>query len=552
VKIRAKIIFIVLPLIIASLVITGTFSSLSARSGLTRIAMQFLGFKSRELRKYIDNQWNLLVSNNLDDNPEYVDITKQAVASYAATLVRSNTEVIFSINEDAEITMATTEVAFRGNEQSQLKELINNEQQGWVEFQLENKPRVGHLFYYPAFEWYYFVSEEQETFYKEVEEITVQSGIILGGSLFISLVLLFIFSGYLTRPLQRVERSMKEIIRNNDLSERVTVEYNDEIGNLAHTFNIMVGELERAYKQIKGFAFKAVLAQKNEHKVRNIFQKYVPKDVIENVFRNPESMLVGENRVLAILFSDIRSFTTISEGFMPDELVGALNRYFEIMVEIIMNRGGVIDKYIGDAIMAFFGAPVKHKDDALQALWAAIEMQEALTEFNREQQQAGKPAFITGIGLNYGVVTVGNIGSEKKMDYTVIGDMVNLGSRLEGLTKPYKQHIIFSQSVYQKVKADLPCRLVDKVVVKGKTQGEKIFTAKRELSDREREGWSFYHQALKRYYKRDFRAALELFRRTLQKLPDDYLANMYIERCRNYIKTPPPPEWNGVEVLTSK
>ncbi len=292
--------------------------------------------------------------------------------------------------------------------------------------------------------------------------------------------------------------------------------------------------------------------EKNEHKIRNIFQKYVPNDVIDQFFSNPEGMLVGENRVLAILFSDIRSFTTISEGFMPDELVEALNRYFEIMVEIIMRHGGVIDKYIGDAIMAFFGAPVKHKDDALQSVYAAIEMQEALLKFNEEQESAGKPPFLTGIGINYGIVTVGNIGSEKKMDYTVIGDMVNLGSRLEGLTKPYKQTIIFSESVYQKVKGELPCRLVDKVVVKGKTQGEKIFTARKSISEKEKKAWAVHHTALRKYYSKDFSGAKELFAKVLKLIPGDHIAEMFTERCETYLKDPPPPDWNGTQVLTSK
>jgi adenylate cyclase len=551
-NIRAKIILIVLPLIIASLVITGTVSSLNARSGLTRIAMQFLGFKSQELRKYTDNQWNLLVANNLSDREEYVEVTKKAVASYASTLTRSPSEVIFAVNEGGEITFSTQKIGPGEEEQAVLVRAVTNRQSGWIEFKLDGKDRVGDVFYYRPFGWSFFITEERSAFYTEVTQITTQSGIILGASIFVSLIMLLIFAGYLTKPIERVVKTMRQIIESNDLSKRVEVQYQDEIGNLAHTFNIMLRQLDKAYGQIKQFAFQAVLAQKNEHKIRNIFQKYVPNDVIDQFFSNPEGMLVGENRVLAILFSDIRSFTTISEGFMPDELVEALNRYFEIMVEIIMRHGGVIDKYIGDAIMPFFGAPVKHKDDALQSVYAAIEMQEALLQFNGEQEAAGKPPFLTGIGINYGIVTVGNIGSEKKMDYTVIGDMVNLGSRLEGLTKPYKQTVIFSESVYQKVKGDLPCRLVDKVVVKGKTSGEKIFTAKRSLTEKEKKAWEFHHKALKRYYARDFETSKELFARVLRLLPEDHIAGIFTARCERYLREPPPADWNGTEILTSK
>lgn len=551
-KIRNKIILTVLPLIASALIITGTISALAARSGLSRIAMKFLGFKSQELEKYIDNQWNLLVSNNLDTNPEYVAVTKSAIRSYADTLVRSGSELIFALDENITLVMSTNGVEILPTEDDYLRQIFNEKKQGWVEFPLGDIARVGDAFFYEPFNWLFFVTDEREMFYKEVTEITYQTGYILIGALVASIILLIAFSSYLTRPLKTVVGTMRDIISKNDLSERVEVQYEDEIGNLAHTFNIMVNELEKAYQQIKGFALSAVIARKNEHKIRNIFQKYVPKDVIDSFFKNPESMLVGENRVMVILFSDIRSFTTISEGFMPDELVNALNKYFETMVDIIMSHNGIIDKYIGDAIMAFFGAPVKRKDDAAQAVAAAIEMQEALVIFNKEQINKGKPAFNTGIGINYGVVTVGNIGSEKKMDYTIIGDMVNLGSRLEGLTKPYKQTIIFSESVFHKVKSVYPCRLVDKVVVKGKTQGEKIFTAKRTLTKREKEAWALHHKALRHYYQKNFPEAIKYFQGVQKFLPDDYISQMFLGRCERYLENPPPIDWNGLEILTSK
>ena len=222
------------------------------------------------------------------------------------------------------------------------------------------------------------------------------------------------------------------------------------------------------------------------------------------------------------------------------------------MVDIIISRGGVIDKYIGDAIMAFFGAPVKHADDAYQSVMAALEMQEALRALNKERVNDGKPEFKTGIGINYGVVTVGNIGSEKKMDYTVIGDMVNLGSRLEGLTKQYHQEVIISESVYRKVRAKVPCRMVDKVQVKGKTQGESIYTASVTLNDTQKKGWSYHNAGAKLFYSRDFREAAKYFNAALKIMPDDYLAGIFAERSMRYYQSPPPEDWNGVEIMTSK
>ncbi|WP_319478250.1 adenylate/guanylate cyclase domain-containing protein [Marispirochaeta aestuarii] len=554
-SIRAKIVLVVVPLLVAALLISGTISSYSARSGMTRIAMSSLGFKAQELNKYMDSQWNLLVTNELSEEEEYVAVARDAMEAYAESVVRTPTELILAVSSegDPDLELSTGDLSFGPQDREEFRRLIDGDASGWIEFSLNGSARVGHAFRFSPFQWLVVVSEDEAAFYREVREILVRNAYVLGGAILVSLILLFFFAGILTGPLRRVVSTMRGIISNNDLSARVAVEYRDETGDLAHTFNIMVEELQKAYNQIKGFAFKAVLAQKNEHKIRNIFQKYVPKDVIDSLFSNPESMLVGENRVLAVLFSDIRSFTTISEGYMPDELVNALNAYFEIMVDIIMDHGGIIDKYIGDAIMAFFGAPVKHKNDALNAVAVALKMQEALKEFNRSQEEKGKPKFITGIGINYGVVTVGNIGSQKKMDYTVIGDMVNLGSRLEGLTKPYKQDVIFSESVYRKVKDTYPCRLVDKVQVKGKTIGENIYTAyENRLNAKQEQLLRIHHAAMARYYRQDFSGARQYFEAVLRLDPADFLASLYIERCDRYLKDPPPANWNGVEILTSK
>ncbi len=551
-KIRTKIIWIVLPLLIATLLITGIISSQSARSGITRVAVGAVSFKAQELNKYMESQWNLLVTNNLTGQADYVNVAENAVGSYASSILRSSTELIFAIDPEGTVAMETSPVKLSEAEKQKLLAYSAKGYQGWIDTMVQGREVVGQSFMFQPFNWYVLVTERKDVFFHDVTAITIQSIVVLIVSAGLSLVLLVIFSLYLTRPLTTVAGAMKSIITDNDLTSRVAIEYKDEIGELANTFNIMIGELDKAYRQIKEFALQAVIAQKNEHKIRNIFQKYVPKDVIDNVFANPESMLVGENRVLSILFSDIRSFTTISEGFMPDELVQALNKYFSIMVDIIMGRNGIIDKYIGDAIMAFYGAPLRREDDALQSVLSAIEMQEGLHDFNREQKAAGKPEFKIGVGINYGEVTVGNIGSEKKMDYTIIGDNVNLGSRLEGLTKQYHQEIIFSTSVYRKVKHKLHCRLVDKVVVKGKTTGEKIFTARRTFLDGEEQGWELYHDGLKSYYQREFPKAIGLFDEAKRVLSGDYLCDMFIERSRDFIKSPPDADWDGMEIKHEK
>ena len=552
-SIKIKIILIVLPLLIATLLVTWRSSSLLAESGITRLTNDLLNFKVKVLNENISSQWDRLVESNLSKIPEFVDLTKNGIQPYAKRLLNPNrqSELIIAFNNKGEIVMKTSSVLIVDKEQEEVNNLIKSKETKLVELPLGGIERVAVGFYFAPFDWYFLVSEEKAVFYQDVTQITNQSMVILGLSILVSIVLLWFFVSYLTRPLTKVVSTMKDIIVYNDLSERVLVEYNDETGELAHTFNLMVAELEKAYNQIKNYAFKAGIAQKKEKRIRHIFQKYVPNDVINQFFANPDSMLVGENRVLSILFSDIRSFTTISEGMMPDELVNSLNRYFSIMVDIIMGRNGIVDKYIGDAIMAFFGAPVKHEDDALQSVYAGMEMMEALDSFNKHQTDHGLPEFHTGIGINYGIVTVGNIGSEKKMDYTVIGDMVNLASRLEGLTKQYHQGLIISESVRKKVVDTIPCRMVDKVAVKGKTKGVNIYTARKTLTETEKKGWYYHGEAMRTYYDQDFIGAIKLFVEVQKYLPNDYLAQLFIERCKEY-SINPPNNWDGIEVLKSK
>jgi len=371
-------------------------------------------------------------------------------------------------------------------------------------------------------------------------------------------LMLVLFARFLTKPLSKVVETMNSIITGGDLGSRVEVEYRDETGKLASTFNHMLGELEKAYRQIKRYAFDAVLAGKKEQRIRQIFQKYVPKDVIDKCFAAQGSMLkIGEDRCLSILFSDIRGFTTISEQFRnnPEELVESLNRYFSAQVDIIMNRNGIVDKYIGDAIMAFWGAPVNRNDDALQSVLSALDMIDALTGFNEYQRKLGKPEFQIGIGINYGLVTVGNIGSERKMEYTVIGDEVNLASRMEGLNKVYKTELLITDSVFSRLpQPRLPCRLLDIVAVKGKKQGVRIFTVKRSLTSAEEKAWAYHNQGMILYLppKRDFAGAARRFQEVLKLIPNDANAAALLERCKQYSASPPPPDWDGVEIMKSK
>jgi class 3 adenylate cyclase/HAMP domain-containing protein len=559
-KIRVKMFLVILPLIIVPLALVETASYFNAVNGVTRLARQLLGFKLGEHEKYADNQWSLLVENNYAGKPDMVEAAKKAVELYAHSVILSGTELIFAVDADGNPVMSTGRLYISESEKGPFMEILRRERQGLQNAVIGGEKKVFQAFYFTPFQWYLVISEKSDVFYAEANNIALQELYTLAISIIITSILLIIVTSHLTTPLSRIVKTMNNIINSADLSSRVEVEYQDETGNLAFTFNRMLGELDKAYSQIKRYAFEAVLAGKKEERVRQIFQKYVPKDVIERFFASPEKMLVGDNRNLSILFSDIRSFTAISEGMAPDDLVNSLNRYFSGQVDIIYNRKGVVDKYIGDAIMAFWGAPEKHDDDALQSVLAGLDMIEALASFNANQKKLGKPEFRIGVGINYGEVTVGNIGSERKMDYTVIGDSVNLASRMEGLTKAYNSDLLISENVYVELQKKLSepnapklyFRLLDTVAVKGKTKGVRIYTVKRVLSQAEAAAWPAHNQGMLLFYKRSFREAAEKFKEAYRLLAKDQNAENLFRRCAEYAVNPPPADWDGVEVMKTK
>ena len=551
-NIRAKVVLLVLPLIVGPLFVTGYIAALSARNGITGIATSFLRFKIDDLQNYASSQWSLLVQNNMVGRQDFVDAAKAAVASYARSLVRDESELIFAVDDQGNVVLATGDLALSGPEAAQLSRMKANGSSGWVQLKAGGAERVAQAKEFVPFGWYVLVTEKRDAFYEITTQIFRQTAVILLVSLAVAVILLFVFSFLMTQPLRMVVTVMRQIMSTSDLSRRVEILYKDETGELGHSFNLMTEELEKAYKQIKGYALKAVVAQHREQKIRNIFQKYVPEAVIKEFFANPESMLVGQDRVLAVLFSDIRGFTTLSEGMPPNEVVESLNTYFGPMVKIIIEHKGIVDKYIGDAIMATFGAPVHYGDEAYQAVTSGFDMLDALKLFNAGQLTKGRPQFKIGIGINYGEVTVGNIGSEQKMDYTVIGDMVNLASRLEGLTKVYHEEMIVSEPLVNDLAGKIPCRPIDKVAVKGRAKGILIYTPRRTLSPLEEQAWKIHETGVNLFYDKDFKAASEALHEVLNLLPGDAIAGRFLERSEAFLTNPPADDWAGVTVMSEK
>jgi adenylate cyclase len=296
----------------------------------------------------------------------------------------------------------------------------------------------------------------------------------------------------------------------------------------------------------------------SEKRVKSTLSRYMDPELADRLLAagSQEDLLGGVESVATVLFSDVRGFTTISEQLGAHGTVAMLNDYFERMVDCITEQSGMLDKFIGDAIMAVFGLPIPREDDEDRALRASIAMIQSLRDWNTEREARSEPLVDMGIGLNTDSVVAGNIGSPKRMDYTIIGDGVNLASRLEGACKQYGARILISELTKAKLRGVYRLREVDKVVVKGKTKPVSVF----ECLDYHDEG-SFpslmetlgaYGEGLARYRDRDFERAAEWFETALRANPDDRLSRIYVERCRVMAETPPPTDWDGVWVMSEK
>lgn len=300
---------------------------------------------------------------------------------------------------------------------------------------------------------------------------------------------------------------------------------------------------------------QTVFVEAKARQIRGTFQRFVSPAIVEEMLRHPEEVrLSGEKRELTILFSDIRGFTSISETLPPDKIVTLLNEYLSPMTDIVLETGGTLDKYMGDAIMAFWGAPVAQDDHARRALGAALAMQARLVEMNREWPERGFPRLASGVGVNTGEVSVGNMGSNKLFDYTVIGDHVNLGSRLEGLTKMYGVRIIVSEYTVAKVPLGFVFRELDRVRVKGKKEPVRIYELMGAEGDAgmPRDFIQSFEYAVEMYRAGRFDQAESLFRDGLRQRPEDHTCALYLERLAALGAAPAPDGWDGVTNMTEK
>lgn len=304
--------------------------------------------------------------------------------------------------------------------------------------------------------------------------------------------------------------------------------------------------------------YKFFVEEREKRKVRGAFQQYLNPAVINQLLSSPDGLkLGGEKRELTVFFSDVRGFTSISERLAPEVLANLLNEYFTPMTDIVLQSGGLLDKYIGDALMAVWGAPLHMPDHADRALHSSLRMLDALDKLTESWKERNLPTIDIGCGINTGPMVVGNMGSTQRFDYTVLGDAVNLGSRLEGITKEYGVRVICSNSTRQNLKRpeDFILRELDWIKVKGKNEPITIYEVMRfhpEKKDVALKTKELFEQGLKLYRERDFAGAMQQMLKILQYAAQDGPASVFLERCEYYAENPPTENWDGVWVMKTK
>jgi adenylate cyclase len=321
-----------------------------------------------------------------------------------------------------------------------------------------------------------------------------------------------------------------------------------------YSFVVPSATLVASYASIT--SFRVMHEEREKRKIRRTFSQYISPGVIELIEKDPHEYIHpgGEVKDLTVMFSDIRDFTTLSEGLTPDELVNLLNQYLSVMTDILFRHLGTLDKYIGDAIMAFWGSPYPQPDHALRACRCAVEMIAGLEELNRKWAEQGRRQIAIGIGMNTGPVNVGNMGSDKRLAWTCMGDNVNLASRLEGMTKEYRNRVIISVFTHAQVAHEFVVREVDRIRVKGKKKPVVIYELLAPISERDTYAalLTKYNAALDVYRSQNWREAAGAFGELLIAYPDDGPTQILLQRSVEFIEEAPEPDWDGVYVMKSK
>ncbi len=346
----------------------------------------------------------------------------------------------------------------------------------------------------------------------------------------IAILISFLIAKIIAKPMDSLSQEMEKIKNFKYDSDKAIPTSIEEIGGMVSSFDSMKMGL-------------------------NNFQKYVPTKLVNQLIAGGELATVGgQKKELTLFFSDIQNFTNISESVDPEDLVIQMNDYFSAISNTIIDNDGTLDKYIGDAVMAFWGAPAENPNHAECACRSALICQELIFNLCHKWRVEGKPVFMTRMGIHTGPAVVGNMGYEKRINYTAIGDSVNLASRLEGINKFYGTKITISQDTYKQVNGKFHTRMLDRITVKGKSQPVHIFELLAENGKLNKNALKFYQvyeAGLKCYFAQDWDKAIACFKKMLS-LKEDKPASLMLERCEEFKKNPPPEDWNGVHEFAQK
>ncbi len=413
------------------------------------------------------------------------------------------------------------------------KKWLKNKKPFFFDFKFEGNRFVGLFASFPAYtglDWQTgVIVPEDEFFYfvrRNTRLVMMGSGILI----LLAVILGYIFSRRLSRPLSQLSEEMDKIQHFDLNSEKTIVSSITDVQNMVVSF----------YKMRQGL---------------RSFGKFVPADIVRQLIaQEGDAHLQGEKRQLTVHFSDIEGFTTVSESLKPEDLVELLAEYLGEMSRIIAEENGTVDKYIGDAVMAFWGAPQAVPDHAERAATAALRCQARLVELEKKWIAEGRPVFRARIGLNTGEIIVGNMGSAERLNYTVIGDAVNLASRLEGINKYYGTRIMVGEATQVLIADKFVTRLLDFVAVKGKNEAVKIYELvgeKGKVSDTILDFIRQFEGAVESYRKQNWDAAEAALRNAL-KLKDDEACHLFLARIAEYREDPPGANWSGEYVMKTK
>lgn len=384
---------------------------------------------------------------------------------------------------------------------------------------------------YTGLDWQTGIIIPEDEFFSSVRRNTRIVMIASGVLILLAMGLGYVFSRRLAKPLSELSEEMDKIQRFDLTSDKTIVSSITDVQNMVVAF----------YKMRQGL---------------RSFGKFVPADIVRQLIEQEgDAHLGGEKRELTIHFSDIEGFTTVSESLKPEELVDLLAEYLGEMSRIIAEEKGTVDKYIGDAVMAFWGAPQPVPNHAVHAAHAALKCQARLVELENKWRSEGKPVFRCRIGLNTGEIIVGNMGSAERLNYTVIGDAVNLASRLEGINKYYGTRIMLGETTQKLVADSFVTRLLDFVAVKGKNEAIRIYELvgeKGKVPQQELEFIKVFESAIQAYRNQEWDVAEARLKEGLKLKKDDEATQLFLERIADYRVNPPGANWSGEYVMKTK